>query len=78
MSRRSSAYQGGDDGSYREARHADVRSVSRVDWQDLTSLIEGEAIILFGGRRIYARLFHAKFETSGPARLTSAPFATVP
>ena len=35
--------------------HAEVRPVSRVDWNDLTTLIEGEAIVLFGGRRIYAR-----------------------
>ncbi len=38
------SYQGSEDGNYREARHAEVRPVSRVDWQDLTSLIEGEAI----------------------------------
>jgi intracellular multiplication protein IcmO len=64
-----SSYQGGDDGSYREAKHAEVRSVSRVDWQDLTSLIEGEAIVLLGGRRIYARVFHAKIDETGPKRL---------
>jgi intracellular multiplication protein IcmO len=64
-----SSYQGGDDGSYREARHAEVRPVSRVDWQDLTSLIEGEAIVLFGGRRVYARVFHAEIDDSGPKRL---------
>jgi intracellular multiplication protein IcmO len=64
-----SSYQGGEDGSYREARHAEVRPVSRVDWQDLTSLIEGEAIVLFGGRRVYARVFHAKFDETGPKRL---------
>jgi intracellular multiplication protein IcmO len=64
-----SSYQGGDDGAYREARHAEVRSVSRVDWQDLTSLIEGEAIVLLGGRRIYARVFHAKIDETGPKRL---------
>ncbi|MBN8925247.1 MAG: conjugal transfer protein TraG [Rhodospirillales bacterium 69-11] len=63
------SYQGTDDGSYREARHAEVRPVSRVDWQDLTSLIEGEAIVLFGGRRIYARVFHAQIDDSGPKRL---------
>jgi intracellular multiplication protein IcmO len=63
------SYQGGDDGAYREARHAEVRSVSRVDWNDLTSLIEGEAIVLFGGRRIYARVFHAKVDDTGPKRL---------
>jgi intracellular multiplication protein IcmO len=63
------SYQGATDGNYREARHAEVRTVSRVDWQDLTTLIEGEAIVLFGGRRIYARLFHAQIDDSGPKRL---------
>lgn len=63
------AYQGAGDGAYREARHAEVRPVSRVDWNDLTSLIEGEAIVLFGGRRIYARVFHAKIDDTGPKRL---------
>jgi intracellular multiplication protein IcmO len=63
------AYQGGSDGAYREARHAEVRPVSRVDWNDLTSLLEGEAIVLFGGRRIYARVFHAKVDDSGPKRI---------
>ena len=33
------SYQGSEDGNYREARHAEVRTVSRVDWNDLTSLI---------------------------------------
>jgi len=56
-------------GEYSEARQAEVREVSRVDWQDLQSLIEGEAIILFGGRRIYAKLFHAAVDMSGPMRL---------
>ncbi|MBN9560459.1 MAG: type IV secretion system DNA-binding domain-containing protein [Alphaproteobacteria bacterium] len=63
------SYQGASDGNYREARHAEVRSVSRVDWNDLTSLIEGEAIVLFGSRRIYARLFHAEIDDTGPKRL---------
>ena len=63
------SYQGAGDGNYREARHAEVRPVSRVDWQDLTSLIEGEAIVLFGGRRIYARVFHAKIDDNGPKRI---------
>src|SRR5262249_19042704 len=40
-----------------------------VDWNDLQRLIEGEAIILFGGRRIYAKLFHAAIDISGPMRL---------
>ena len=63
------SYQGASDGNYREARHAEVRTVSRVDWNDLTSLIEGEAIVLFGGRRIYTRVFHAKIDDKGPKRL---------
>ncbi len=63
------SYQGAGDGAYREARHAEVRPVSRVDWNDLTTLIEGEAIVLFGGRRIYARVFHAKIDDAGPKRL---------
>jgi intracellular multiplication protein IcmO len=63
------SYHGADDGNYREARQADVRPVSRVDWNDLTSLIEGEAIVLFGGRRIYAKMFHAQIDDSGPKRI---------
>ncbi|MEA2767392.1 MAG: intracellular multiplication protein IcmO [Acetobacteraceae bacterium] len=63
------SYQGAMDGAYREARHAEVRIVSRVDWNDLTSLIEGEAIVLFGGRRIYARVFHAKLDDTGHKRI---------
>ena len=62
-------YHGAADGAYREARHAEVRPVSRIDWNDLTSLIEGEAIVLFGGRRIYARVFHAAVDDVGPKRL---------
>jgi len=62
-------YHGAVDGAYREARHAEVRPVSRIDWNDLTSLIEGEAVVLFGGRRIYARVFHAAVDDAGPKRL---------
>ena len=63
------SYQGGGLGEYAESRSAEVREVAGVDWRDLQSLIEGEAIILFGGRRIYAKLFHAEIDTSGPMRL---------
>jgi intracellular multiplication protein IcmO len=63
------SYVGNDDGNYREGKTAEVRPVSRVDWNDLTSLIEGEAIILFGGRRIYATLFHAQINDSGAKRV---------
>ena len=63
------AYHGTDDGGYREARHAEVRSVARIDWQDLVSLLEGEAIFLTGGRRIYGRVFHAEIDDRGVGRL---------
>jgi len=64
-----SGYQGGGAGEYSETQHAELREVSRVDWNDLQRLIEGEAIVLFGGRRVYAKLFHAEIDTSGPLRL---------
>ena len=64
-----SGYEGGGAGEYSESQHAELREVSRVDWNDLQRLIEGEAIVLFGGRRIYAKLFHAVIDTSGPLRL---------
>ena len=71
------SYQGGGTGEYAESRSAEVREVAGVDWRDLQSLIEGEAIILFGGRRIYAKLFHADIDTSGPMRL-NRPVALAP
>ena len=63
------SYQGALDGAYRESMHAELRPVSRVDWSDLQTLNKGEAIILFGGRRIYGRVFHAEIDDSGPKRL---------
>jgi intracellular multiplication protein IcmO len=63
------SYQGGGTGEYAETRSAEVREVAGVEWRDLQSLIEGEAIILCGGRRIYAKLFHAEIDTRGPMRL---------
>ena len=63
------SYHGSGDGAYREAQSAELRQVSRVDWQDLQRMIEGEAIILFGGRRIYTKVFHAALEVSNPLRL---------
>ena len=62
-------YEGGGTGEYAESRSAEVREVAGVDWRDLQSLIEGEAIILFGGRRIHAKLFHADIDARGPMRL---------
>ena len=63
------SYQGGLYGAYREGQNADLRQVSRVDWQDYQNLLQGEAIVLFGGRRIYARLFHVPLEITGRPRL---------
>jgi len=63
------SYQGGLHGAYREGQNADLRQVSRVDWQDYQNLLQGEAIVLFGGRRIYARLFHVPLEITGRPRL---------
>ena len=72
------SYHGANDGNYREAKHAEVRQVARVDWNDLTRLIEGEAIVLFGGRRIYARLFHAEIDDAGPKRLSRGVMLQAP
>ncbi|WP_145144342.1 type IV secretory system conjugative DNA transfer family protein [Roseomonas gilardii] len=63
------SFQGGSDGVYREAQHAEMRQVGRVEWNDLQRLLEGEAIVLFGGRRVYAKLFQAKVDSNGPIRL---------
>jgi intracellular multiplication protein IcmO len=62
-------YHGGGVGQYREAQHAEVKQISRIDSRDLQSLLEGEAIVLFGGRRVYAKVFYATLDTSGPTRL---------
>lgn len=63
------SYRGGDIGEYHDTRQADVRQVARVDWRDLQRLIEGEAIILSGDRRIHAKVFHAVVDKTGPKRL---------
>lgn len=63
-------FEGDDLGEYRDTKDVTVREVARVDWIDLQRLIEGEAIILFAGRRIYAKLFHAKVDSKGPVRLS--------
>ncbi|MBR0641217.1 type IV secretion system DNA-binding domain-containing protein [Roseomonas hellenica] len=63
------SYVAGEAGNYRESYSAEVRKVARVAWSDLQKLLEGEAIVLFGGRRIYAKLFYAALDTStGPFR----------
>jgi intracellular multiplication protein IcmO len=64
------AYHGSGVGNYREAQYAEVRERSRIDWNDLQRLIEGEAIVLLGGRRIYAKLVsQSSFSSSAMSRI---------
>ena len=64
------SYQGALEGaSYREAQNVDVRQVNRVDWQDYQNLLPGEAIVLLGGRRVYAKLFYVQLDITGRPRL---------
>lgn len=74
------SYQGGafDGTSYRETQNAEMRQVSRVDWQDLQRLLPGEAVMLFGGRRIYAKLFHVPLVITGRPRLNRPLMLAVP
>jgi intracellular multiplication protein IcmO len=59
------SFEGGSTGNYREGRNAEIRQTARIDWLELQRLIEGEAILLYGGRRIYAKVFHAMVEVTG-------------
>jgi intracellular multiplication protein IcmO len=52
--------------------------VSRIDWRDRQNLLEGEAIVMFGGRRIYAKVFYAKLDTSSPTRLNRPIMLSAP
>ena len=64
-----SNFQADDFGEFASGRSAELRETSRIDWRDLQGLIEGEAIVLFGGRRIHAKLFHSYVKVKGPMRL---------
>lgn len=55
----------GESGLYSDQQQAVVRRVSRVDWQDVVRLEPNQAIILYGGRRIYARLWWALPDVEG-------------
>ncbi|MBS1045573.1 conjugal transfer protein TraG, partial [Gluconobacter cerinus] len=44
---------------YYNGTGAEVREVSRLPWNDLQSLIEGEAVTMFGGRVIHSKTFFA-------------------
>ena len=79
MVTQASSFEGGSTGNYREGRNAEIKQVSRIDWLELQRLIEGEAIILFGGRRIYAKLFHAAVDVNDrPMRRTQMLMLAAP
>ena len=67
-----SSFQANEFGVFRENMNADVRQVSRVNWTDLRSLIEGEAIVLLGKDRVYAKMFYAEIDANGPMRMNRA------
>lgn len=56
-------------GLYADQQRADIREVKRVSWSDVQNLRQGQAIILFRGRRIYARLFYAGITPHGINRV---------
>lgn len=56
-------------GGFRENMNADIRQTYRVNWNDLRNLIEGEAIIVFGKERVYAKLLHVELADRGPLRM---------
>ena len=56
-------------GGFRESMNADVRQTYRVNWNDLRNLIEGEAVIVFGKERVYAKLLHVETADRGPLRM---------
>ncbi|TPG55942.1 conjugal transfer protein TraG [Roseomonas nepalensis] len=62
------SFVAGEAGQYREGPSAEVRKVNRVSWSDLQKLLEGEAIVMLGGRRVYAKLFYADVKADGPIR----------
>ena len=64
-----SSFQANEYGMFRESMSADVRQTGRVNWSDLRGLIEGEAIILLGKDRVYAKLFRAEIDAKGPLRM---------
>lgn len=71
-----SGFNTNDAGIYTDQQQASVRRVSRVNWQDVNRLRQGEVIILFGGRRIYARLFTAIIDPQGAMRVRQGVIGT--
>ncbi|GBQ91159.1 TraM recognition domain-containing protein [Asaia krungthepensis] len=64
-----------DIGLYSDQNRADIREVKRISWNDIQTLRQGQAIMLWRGQRIYARLFYAGIEPKGKNRVfpTIAP-----
>lgn len=62
-------------GLYSDQQRADIREVKRISWNDIQTLRQGQAIMLWRGQRIYARLFYAGIEPQGQNRVfpTLAP-----
>jgi intracellular multiplication protein IcmO len=63
-----SGYEG-EGGNYYDSKQVHMREVERIDWRDIQGLIEGEAMMIFGGRLIHAKVFYAGIDPSGPMRL---------
>ena len=56
-------------GVYADQQRADIRDVKRISWSDVQNLRQGQAIILFRGKRIYTRLFYAGIKPEGVNRV---------
>ncbi|PAK76965.1 type IV secretion protein DotL [Acetobacter fabarum] len=56
-------------GDYTTQTRADIREVKRISWNDIQALRQGQAIIMFRGKRLYTRLFYAGIKPQGENRL---------
>ena len=56
-------------GDYTTQARADIREVKRISWNDIQALRQGQAIIMFRGKRLYTRLFYAGIKPQGANRL---------
>ena len=72
-----SGFSANEYGVFRESMNADIRQTYRVNWNDLRSLIEGEAIVVFGKDRVHAKLLHVEIADRGPLRM-NRPLALRP
>jgi intracellular multiplication protein IcmO len=56
-------------GDYTTQARADIREVKRISWNDIQALRQGQAIIMFRGKRLYTRLFYSGIKPQGTNRL---------